>query len=321
MCERGGGELPTKEYRSLVRRFYEGVLPAFLSGSGPPRRATLRGGLVRGLLGKRWWERAAQLGKGLSLGRGSLSGALWVLGTAAVVLGLTLAGGEDGPLPDGLPDPADRLGVPGLAAALGADALAQGQQREPGRSEAQGTESPPEEAAAEDVRGPAEEGRQTAAAGGGDEPAPPPPGEQSAPATATAEAPPPTITTTPPGSPTAEEPPPPIAQEPAITPTGPPTAEEPPPPIAQEPATTPPGPPTAEEPVVTPPSPSCSAFASQEEAQTVLERNPLLSSSDLDADADGMACDEFFFADNPNATSPPVTEAPAAEEPPPPTAE
>ncbi len=56
----------------------------------PPGRAAA---LLRGLLRKRPWD------PGASLGKSSLSAALWVLGTAAVVLGLTLLGGEDGPLP------------------------------------------------------------------------------------------------------------------------------------------------------------------------------------------------------------------------------
>ncbi len=79
-----------------MRRFYEDVLlAALLSGSEPPRRAAA---LLRGLLRKRPWDREAPLGKGL--GKSSLSAALWVLGTAAVVLGLTLLGGNDGPLPN-----------------------------------------------------------------------------------------------------------------------------------------------------------------------------------------------------------------------------
>ncbi len=50
-------------------------------------RSTLGGSALASLMGK-------------GLGKSSLSAALWVLGTAAVVLGLTLLGGEDRPLPN-----------------------------------------------------------------------------------------------------------------------------------------------------------------------------------------------------------------------------
>ncbi len=88
--------MPTEENKGPVRRFYEDVLLAApFSGSEPPGRAAA---LLRGLLRKRPWDRGGPLGKGL--GKSSLSTALWVLATAAVVQGLTLLGGGDGPLPN-----------------------------------------------------------------------------------------------------------------------------------------------------------------------------------------------------------------------------